>query len=199
VARDWLRLELERAPFEVVAREEKMDLFAGDLKLSGRIDRMDRLASGGLAVIDYKSNRISLNNAWLVDAPEDMQLPLYALSSAEGDVRAVTFARLKTGDRGFSGLASDAQSAMPGVLPFQKHKDAKKRADTWSALFDFWRAEIEKLGVGFAAGDARVDPKQLLRTCERCDLKALCRVHERLGALEEGEEFAEASAEEEEE
>lgn len=199
VAREWLQLELERAPFEVIAREEKMDLFAGDLRLSGRIDRMDRLESGGLAVIDYKSNRINLAKAWLADVPEDMQLPLYALSSPEGEVRAVAFARLKTGDRGFSGLASDAESALPGVPPFQKHKDAKKRADTWSALFDFWRAEVERLGVNFASGDARVDPVQLLRTCERCDLKALCRVHERLGALDEGEEFAEPGIEEDDE
>jgi hypothetical protein len=31
-----------------------------------------------------------------------------------------------------------------------------------------------------------VDPKRALATCDRCDLKPLCRVHERLGALAEG-------------
>ena len=36
----------------------------------------------------------------------------------------------------------------------------------------------------FAAGDATVDPKALLSTCRWCDLKPLCRVHERLTPLE---------------
>lgn len=195
VAREWLQLEIERAPFEVVARERKMDLFAGDLQLSGRIDRMDRLESGGFAVIDYKSSAIELKGAWLVERPDDLQLPLYAVSAGAGQVKAVAFARLKTGDHGFSGLASDFDSAMPGVPAFQRHKVAGKRFDTWSALFAFWESEIGRLGLDFASGDARVDPKELLRTCQRCDLKTLCRVHERLGALEEGEEMDEEDAE----
>jgi probable DNA repair protein len=198
VAREWLELEKARpTPFTVTAREEKWKLFAGDLKLEGRIDRMDSLEGGGLAVIDYKSGRVSVGS-WLGEPPDDAQLPLYAVTAGEHDVRAVAFARLKTGDRGFSGLARDAETGIPGVAMPQKHNVARKVASTWSELFAFWEGQVRSLGENFAAGDARVDPKLLLRTCERCDLKSLCRVHERLGALDEGEEFADAAPDDEE-
>jgi probable DNA repair protein len=197
VAVEWLSHEKERRPFKVVKQEESMTLKAGGLQISGRIDRMDQLEDGGLAVIDYKSGRVSVG-AWLGQPPDDAQLPLYALAADHDDVRVVTFARLKTGDRGFAGLARDADAGIPGVTAFQKHRDASKIAQTWSELFAFWQREVDGLGDNFAAGDARVDPKLMLRTCERCDLKSLCRVHERLGALDEGEPFEEPTGDEEE-
>ena len=43
----------------------------------------------------------------------------------------------------------------------------------------------------FLDGRAEVDPREYPKTCERCDLQALCRVHEnRLSAAEteEGED-----------
>jgi len=197
VAVEWLTHEKERKPFKVVLQEESMTLKAGGLQLSGRIDRMDQLEDGGLAVIDYKSGRVSVG-AWLGQPPDDAQLPLYALAADAEDVRVVSFARLKTGDRGFAGLARDADAGIPGVTALQKHREASKLATTWSELFAFWQREIDGLGDNFAAGDARVDPKLMLRTCERCDLKSLCRVHERLGALDEGEPFEEPTGDEEE-
>ena len=41
---------------------------------------------------------------------------------------------------------------------------------------------------GLKAGRAEVDPKEgLYKTCRYCDLHTLCRVHERLSALDEEE------------
>ncbi len=186
IAREWLVIEAQRAPFEVVLREEKMTLHAGDLALEGRVDRIDRLEDGGCAVIDYKSGQASVS-AWFGDRPDDVQLPLYALAAHGGEVRAVAFARLKTGQAAFLGLARD-DGLLPGVGRVEEHRTARRHAGSWAQLQAIWRDQVRRLGEDFASGDARVDPKRLLSTCLRCDLKPLCRVHERLGALAEGDE-----------
>jgi RecB family exonuclease len=156
--------------------EDKRELAVAGLKLNGRIDRLDKLGSGGHAVIDYKTGAPSPNQ-WMDERPEDPQLPLYALNAAE-PVSAVAFAKLKTGAMRFMGFAR-AKDAIPKV----------KQAEDWASLLAGWKKELEALGSGFAAGDARVDPKKLLSTCRYCDLQPLCRVYERLSALgDEGED-----------
>jgi RecB family exonuclease len=176
LAREWLEVERERAPFTVVAMEDRRELAVAGLKLNGRIDRMDRLESGGHAVIDYKTGNPSPNQ-WMHERPEDPQLPLYALNASE-PVSAVAFAKLKTGGMRYMGF-SRAKDAMPKVKYFEN----------WASLLDGWKSELEALGSAFAAGDARVDPKKLLSTCRYCDLQPLCRVYERLSALgDEGED-----------
>jgi probable DNA repair protein len=176
LAREWLEVERARAPFSVVAREEVRTLAAGGLQLNGRIDRLDRLEAGGHALIDYKTGNPTPND-WLGERPNDPQLPLYALNAAE-PVSALAFAKLKTGAMRFTGFAR-AKDALPKV----------KEAENWEALLAGWQAELDRLGAGFAAGEARVDPKDLLVTCRYCDLQPLCRVHERLSALgDEGED-----------
>jgi RecB family exonuclease len=176
LAREWLDVERERAPFEVVAMEDKRELAVAGLTLRGRIDRLDKLASGGHAVIDYKTGNPTPND-WLGERPNDPQLPLYALNASE-PVSAVAFAKLKTGGMRFMGLAR-AKDAIPKV----------RAAENWESLLAGWRRELDALGTGFAAGEARVDPKELLSTCRYCDLQPLCRVYERLSALgDEGED-----------
>jgi probable DNA repair protein len=176
LAREWLDVEKERPAFTVVAMEDKRELTVAGLKLNGRIDRLDKLEGGGHAVIDYKTGSPSPNQ-WMDERPEDPQLPLYALNAAE-PVSAVAFAKLKTGAMRFMGF-SRAKDAIPKL----------KQAQNWETLLAGWRKELEALGSGFAAGDARVDPKKLLSTCRYCDLQPLCRVYERLSALgDEGEE-----------
>jgi len=194
IARGWLEIERARSPFEVRMREERMTLAAGHLRLAGRVDRVDRLLDGhgGLAVIDYKSGRASVSD-WLGPRPDDAQLPLYALAAGDEEIRAVAFARLRIGELGFAGLARDKE-ALPGVRTVDRHRIARRQASSWGELLQRWREELDALGDDFASGDARVDPKRGLRTCERCDLGALCRVHERygFGAGEDGAEDEEA-------
>jgi hypothetical protein len=54
-----------------------------------------------------------------------------------------------------------------------------------------WKREAESLGAGFAAGEARVDPKRELQTCRYCDLQTLCRVYEKLNPLKDETEVEE--------
>ena len=177
LAREWLELERARPAFEVVAREQKRTLRAGALALSGRIDRMDRLADGSHALIDYKTGRVSPSE-WLGERPDDPQLPVYAINAPE-DVGAVVFARLRTGDMKFMGF-SRGKDAIAGVKP----------AQSWEGLLAGWRAEVNALAQGFEFGDARVAPKKGLSTCAWCDLQTLCRVYEKLSPLSSDEEEA---------
>jgi probable DNA repair protein len=175
LAWEWLEVERGRAPFSVAAMEEKRKLKVAGLELNGRIDRMDALESGGHALIDYKTGKPTPNE-WLGERPDDPQLPLYALNAKE-PISAVAFAKLRTGEMRYMGFA-DREDLVPGV----------KTAKDWKALLEGWKKELEALGQGFASGDARVDPKELLNTCRYCDLQPLCRVYERVNALGEQEE-----------
>ncbi len=169
LANEWLDIERKRAPFEVAAREDKRKLKVAGLEISGRIDRLDKLASGGYALIDYKSGRPT-PNAWLGERPDDPQLPLYALSAPE-EIAALAYAKLQTGGMKYMGFA--------------REKELVAMAKDWNGLLAGWKRSLEALGAGFAAGEAKVDPKNGLATCRYCDLQPLCRVHERLAALEE--------------
>ncbi len=174
LARDWLEVECERTPFTVVATEQERPIAIGGLQLSGRIDRLDRLADGSHALIDYKTGEVKRSD-WIGERPNDPQLPLYAVTAAE-DIGAVAFARLKTGEMKYSGYA--------------REKDFVEKSKNWDALVAGWKAELETLAGGFARGDARVDPKKLAQTCRLCDLQPLCRVHEKLALLEGEDEGA---------
>jgi hypothetical protein len=52
-----------------------------------------------------------------------------------------------------------------------------------------WSAELEAAGRGFAAGDARVDPKRGDKTCANCGQKPFCRIAEKapFGTVGQGE------------
>jgi probable DNA repair protein len=180
IAGEWLLAEQRREPFEVVHTEQKRQLDLGGLTLTGRIDRMDRFASGANAgthaLIDYKTGSRVTPHDWMGTRPDDPQLPLYAVTAQE-KVSAVVFAKVRTGDMKFSGFSA-GEGAIPGVKP----------AENWETLTAGWKAELEKLAAGFGGGSAPVDPKRGLKTCRNCALQTLCRVHERLSVLSEDEE-----------
>jgi ATP-dependent helicase/nuclease subunit B len=130
-----------------------------------------------MAVLDYKTGDAAVGS-WLGPRPDDPQLPMYALAGGE-DVRAIAFARIRTGVAEFCGVAME-----PGLLPKvatidkNRTKQAKQYAD-WNALTAHWRREIEALAREFLAGEARVKPKRGAKTCELCDQQAFCRVAEK--------------------
>jgi probable DNA repair protein len=173
LAREWLDLEKTRGEFEISALEEKRTIELAGLELSGRIDRLDRLASGGGHVlIDYKTGSMVSAKAWEPPRPDEPQLPLYALGVRE-DIVAVAFARLRPGGMKYIGVSRDANT-LPNVKPVRD----------WDGLFALWRKEVEPLAAAFAAGDARVDPKNELATCRLFELQTLCRVYEKLNVLQ---------------
>jgi ATP-dependent helicase/nuclease subunit B len=179
LAADWLQLEKTRAPFEVIGLEKEVDLRVAGLELRGRMDRVDRLADGGHALIDYKTSVRPTPKHWEPPRPDDPQLPIYA-AAMKDEVAAVVIAKVRPGSMRFMGF-SRSKNAIPGV----------QAAKSWPNLIKDWEAEAEALGTAFGAGDARVDPKKDLQTCRYCTLQTLCRVYEKVNVLAEADESAE--------
>jgi probable DNA repair protein len=181
LARSWLALERQRADFDVVLVEQKQPMTFGGVTVNVTLDRMDELASGGRAILDYKTGSASVS-AWLGPRPDEPQVPLYALGSRE-DIAAAAFALIKAGKAQFKGVARE-NDLLPGVKTISEQRSAMARHyDSWNTLLRGWRIELDQLGKGFAAGDARVDPKRGDDTCTFCDLHALCRINERSADL----------------
>ncbi len=176
VVLEWLAIDRDRAPFEVALREDQLAIEAGGLEFRGRVDRIDRLEAGGLAVIDYKTGTPSVGS-WLGERPDDPQLPLYALAAGD-EVRAVAFACLRKGRLGFVGLARE-EGLLTGVGTVDQHRSGGKLHASWNELLESWRATTARLAAAFAAGEAPVDPKKRFASCRHCELGALCRVSER--------------------
>jgi probable DNA repair protein len=173
--REWLALERQRAPFEVLAVEEARGLGVGGVRLELRLDRVDRLGAGGALLLDYKTGEAQ-TGSWFDTRPDEPQLPLYALA-LENRPAGMAFARLARGECAFDGLA-ERDAIAPGVAPLAA---TKGRAGGWRDQLEAWRETLDALGEQFRSGVASVDPKRYPGTCELCHLRTLCRVEERVG------------------
>lgn len=72
---------IHQADFHIpVALEKSFYLDIDGVKLRGFIDRVDKLDSGGLAVIDYKTNKELFTAAYLAD---DLQLSIYQMAAEQ--------------------------------------------------------------------------------------------------------------------
>lgn len=160
---DWLEIEKRRAPFTVVESEKKQYAEAGGVRCEVRVDRVDRLDDGREVIIDYKSGKPS-PGGWTGDRPDEPQLPLYAVSH-QGELAAVLFGQVRTGEAGFKGYV-----AADGLVPGVKARDLP-------ADIAEWRRVLDRLGADFRNGVANVDPKKP-GTCRHCSLLALCRFSE---------------------
>jgi probable DNA repair protein len=183
---ETLEVERGRAPFRVAAREEEREATLGGVTVRMRIDRMDELPGGGLLLLDYKTGAADVRS-WFGPRPDEPQLPLYALAAGER-VSGLAFFAVKRGNTGFRGLA-ESPDAFPGAKEFAGYeaKDAPAFAGR-AEVFASWRGALEDLGRRFAAGDARVDPKDPRQTCRYCELGALCRITAPLTDGEQGTE-----------
>ncbi|MEO5694500.1 MAG: PD-(D/E)XK nuclease family protein [Usitatibacter sp.] len=175
LAREWLAVERTREDFAVAAIEDKRPMTFGGVTIEARLDRMDVLRKGR-AVIDYKTGVCS-TGTWLGARPDEPQLPMYVLAS-DADVTAIAFGQVKTGEMRFWGIARE-EDAIPKLKTADKDPSRVAKYRDWDHLVAHWREEIERIGSGFAAGDARVDPKKGPLTCEMCDQHAFCRIAEK--------------------
>jgi probable DNA repair protein len=179
----WLDLERRRSPFTVAASEQLRRFETGGLRLGVKIDRVDRLEDGAQVVLDYKTGKVR-PSAWFGPRPEEPQLPLYGVVSRSvsegGGIAAVAFAQIRPDRVGFSGVVRGS-GVLPG-LPTKRKGDLQEASEQWPAVLDAWAAELERLAAAFRAGEAAVDPKHGLRTCDAsfCELAPLCRVRESL-------------------
>jgi probable DNA repair protein len=141
----WLDSERARAPFTVLAVEQKGSVQVGRWTLSVRVDRLDRLDDGTVAIIDYKTGDRATSADWFGLRLRDAQVPLYAIHAAE-PLGATVVARVRPGGTSYSGVWPDAAFA---------GRAARLAAD-WPAQLEDWRTQLEQLAQEFATGDVRV-------------------------------------------
>ncbi|MGH9604161.1 MAG: PD-(D/E)XK nuclease family protein [Terracidiphilus sp.] len=183
---EWLDYESTRVSFAVLETELDRTIHLAGLTLDLRLDRLDRLADGSLLVIDYKSGNAS-PKSWDLPRPDDVQLPLYAGFALDDDAElgGLTFAKVRTGEPCFAGRIGDARATLRADLG--PATDLVRKPFTAEQLMD-WRNLIENLAHAFLAGRAEVDPRDPPKTCERCGLQTLCRVHENEPQIEAGDD-----------
>jgi probable DNA repair protein len=172
---ELLAADLERPSFAIEGVEEQRSVSIGGLTLTLRIDRVDRLDDGSIAVIDYKTGSDAEPDAWLGERPRLPQLPLYAQALGMDRVSAVAFGRVRTGDTGFSGLTRD--NAVFSGLKSPAGKGWPREYSSWEELQQAWRRRLETLASEHAQGDARLAPDPA-HACRYCHLAALCRIGE---------------------
>lgn len=151
----WFALELERGAFAVKAIEDAFQWSHGSLQLTLRLDRVDTLADGSLAVIDYKTGAgpIDPKPDWMRERPVSLQLPFYAAVLAQGSesVGALLLAKLHASGIEVKGLSEgDCGFSGPAVL----NEWADFQHLSWEGLMSQWRAMIEGLADEYANGVA---------------------------------------------
>jgi RecB family exonuclease len=168
LAAEWLRLEAERGEFEVVACEQAASTAVGALTINTRIDRIDRMADGGLVILDYKTGEAN-SSSWAVPRPDQPQLPLYAISAAAERASGIAYAQVK---KGKCKLIDAPAGRARGTAP-----DAAQLAE-WQRQLDDWGHAVAALSAEISSGYARAAPKYGAQTCRYCDLQSLCRIYE---------------------
>lgn len=174
--RGWIdEIERSRPPFRVRAHEARVEFDLEGIAVNARIDRIDELDSGGLAIIDYKSGAVVKPVRWFAARPEGLQLAVYARgvdAAADEPVRALAYAQLKAGEIGVRGVV-ESQAAWPALevagdksrLPVASFEEARARMNE----------SLDALAREIRDGVARVAPRDRT-TCQYCGLHALCRI-----------------------
>ena len=175
----WLGgVERARPPFTVASVEERMALTLAGLLLTLRVDRIDALADGGVAIIDYKTGDTDGPTRWIEARPRAPQLGLYALAYQSGRCRRNRCARSRR--RGCAAARSRSR-VLPPTLACGRA--CARRAifrdvpfASWADIEAHWRAELEALGAEIRAGRASVTPRNVVTTCRHCKRQSLCRI-----------------------
>jgi probable DNA repair protein len=187
---NWLKLEKNREPFEVLLRESWQKIEIEGLALNLCIDRVDKTASNEAVLIDYKTGEISLA-ACFGERLSEPQLPIYCLLEQDFLPCGVAFGLVKpTGECEFIGITYH-EDVFPGVkaIEYQKNYLAKRGVECqsylekealWTSLLSHWRYLLGKHAKEFMQGIALVSPKNHLQTCQYCHLTSLCRINEKV-------------------
>ncbi len=185
-ALELLEQDAAREPFTVVRVEEESLLDVGGVQVRVVLDRVDRLADGTYAFIDYKTGSSARPADWMGERPELPQLPLYLRTVGPDEVGAVAFATVRKGATGYTGFAR--VSGLFGALqPFDASKATFKEFADWKALMREWQRRLDAIAREHAQGDARLAPNPT-RACRYCHLPGLCRSAQALVDAEEGDD-----------
>ncbi|HTO58542.1 MAG TPA: PD-(D/E)XK nuclease family protein [Pseudomonadales bacterium] len=165
---EWLQVERERVPLQIVAIERATTLPLGDFEFDLRVDRVDD-TSNDIVVVDYKTGEVAAN-AVFGERLEEPQLPMYALATP--GATAIALAAILTGDCRLVGWSQSPFSSRS--IRFRRPTESE---GDWNAMMTLWRRRLTDLTDEFVAGITDVRPRDA-KACRECDLHALCRIRE---------------------
>ena len=176
ISAQWIEAyERPRPPFAVTGIEWSAPLTLAGLTFDLRLDRVDTLADGGCAIVDYKTGNVDSPRTWFSVRPRAPQLGLYALALGFAEpprtLRAVAYARLKAGEIRALGLAAD-EGAWPALTPVARIAEL----GTWDGVQQWWHVHLTGIATELRDGVATVTPRDNGAPCRRCGLQPLCRI-----------------------
>lgn len=177
---DFAALEGSRPAFRVGEMEQEKLITVGEARLAVRIDRVDELADGGRAVIDYKSGKAQRFD-WYGERPQAVQLLTYLAATGES-VHALANAHVTPHGMCYVGITAPDVS-LPKV-PVLQVNPGESDAAAWERQVGAWLGQLRGLAAEFLRAEAAVTPAK--SACRYCHLGPLCRVGER-ARFEDGE------------
>lgn len=150
----------EESPFTVAGTEKFVSLPIGDFTFVGYIDRLDRLLSGGLCVVDYKSGRVEPADLDFDDKTGDipqigLQLYLYKRMLAP-----------KVPGRQIDAAIYQPAALLGGGNIFRSELD-QAYCDRMKSALDDVLTQISDLSVPWKRTEK-------LNKCAYCDFRAIC-------------------------
>ena len=142
--RVFAEAQAAQPPPEVIETEKRFQVKIGGARVTGRVDRLDRIAGARVAVVDYKTGKRQDQK----DADKSLQLSIYALAAR--DAWGLEPERLVL--HNLEGNEQVVTTRTPGALRGAEEK-------------------VAEVAAGIAAGD--FDPKPGYH-CGRCEYRELC-------------------------
>ncbi len=141
LVRHFVEKDSARDAFEVASVEQEIDFSAAAVKLNLRVDRIDRMADGSLAILDYKTG--SKRNFLRSDGgPAEIQLVAYA-SALEEPVASMALVYIDSREIVFSGAGTG----------YTNEED-------WPELLRNWQQLVQRACDEMSGGDVRVNAAQ---------------------------------------
>jgi probable DNA repair protein len=180
----WIEIEKERTPFNVVAIEMTKTIMLGDYSVKVRLDRIDEviMANSNIAIaIDYKSGENDINQA--LASKFSSQLPLASLTNVDnnrssksrhvfdGDIGAVCYANIRLNNASVSGIGDGDELIDFGVSDASKHR-ARNAPKGWTELKEHWKKNMIDSINEYASGKLTYTPSQ--KACEYCPNRSYC-------------------------
>jgi len=162
-----LNFDLNRSPFKVLSHETPLAWSVDGITVNMRVDRIESLADGAIAIVDYKSSAPK-TASWFEGRLDQPQLPLYSLAMGE-----------RVGAALFAEASVNKPYALKGVAQQEVHKGVKV-VDDWPDLVSRWEEEAGMLARELITGFAAVTPSH--SGCDYCSYASICRIADASGA-----------------
>lgn len=150
----WLQFEKQHnIAFNIVACEFEQQVTISGIEVTLIIDRIQQLADGSQAFIDYKTGQEPKMSNWGESRIIEPQLPIYAAFGGNGaQISSSQFGWVKLAEHTFIGVSTDNFEV---EIEKRKPKFLQTFSD-WSDLLNHWKTSIEAIAQEIKMGEAAV-------------------------------------------